>query len=221
METKYYNNDTAIPVIVEAAGLYKRNLLNKSILFITKQNNDLVSYKVDFKAFNFLHFFGIKTELSAEEFFKRASKSRLSPKDFIIKNKKYTTYKIDIVLEAVSVNLNAKTIGDFGSQGIKIEADLGVGNVAYTMTLRRFKQGANNCYPVGILKSDVRSEVYPHSPVLAVLSKNIKDKKYSICTYKSKNINFEKIHIPKELSSVITEELLQELKPNIKPENQD
>ncbi|MCD8159143.1 MAG: PBECR4 domain-containing protein [Clostridiales bacterium] len=184
-------------------------------MFIAKYGKKITYYKVDFKTSNFSHFLGIKTKITPDDFFQRAVAGKTKANDFIVKNKKYTAYKLDTIFDAVAIHKNAKVIGDFGNQGIKIEADMGLGNVTYTMTLRRFKKDLNYCYPVGILKSDVRNEVFPHSPIIAILTKNIKDRLYNKCTYKSKNINFNEIHIPKELAAVMTEEVLLQIKPSV------
>ncbi|MCD8239060.1 MAG: hypothetical protein LUC92_06990 [Clostridiales bacterium] len=83
------------------------------------------------------------------------------------------------------------------------------------------KAGNYSCYPKGIIKDDIRVATYNASPIIATLSKEVTEELFNKITYKSKNINTEKLHFPKDLVGLISEEALLKLKPNINSENHD
>lgn len=116
------------------------------------------------------------------------------------------------VLEnAMKLPYSAKMIGDFKYAGIKIKADIGAGSSRYVMAFRNDKQ--DDYYPVSVMEEDIREATSPTNPVIAILRKNSDDLLYDEITYKSKNINFDKLHIPKELKNIISENILNQLVP--------
>ncbi|MCC8098120.1 MAG: hypothetical protein LIO44_06150, partial [Eubacterium sp.] len=125
-----------------------------------------------------------------------------------------TFKKFDILHIAMNIMYNARMIGVF-NYGIKINADLGVGNLLYTMAIAK-RENMPYYFPMGILKGDTRNITNNTSPVIAVLSRNfLKENMFCKVTYISKNININNLHFPQELVSLITNEALLQIKPNI------
>ncbi len=56
-------------LIKQAAKLYEENLMNKNVLLIYLENNEIEYYEVTFLKEHFKHLSGVKTKLNAYEFF--------------------------------------------------------------------------------------------------------------------------------------------------------
>lgn len=206
-----YDKTKALNVIVSAAKIFDDKLKDKEILFISKQGTKIVYYEMQFSAGNFKHFTGVETDLSANRLYKLAIDERLSEKNFYFKDSFLVEKKMNVLEAAVNLPYTARMIGDFNYAGIKIQADIGSGNNSYTMGFR--KDEKDKLYPVSVLKEDIRKSTRTTSPIIAILSRNIGDTLYNKLTYQSKNVNFDKLHIPKELKAIIATDILQQLKP--------
>ena len=210
---KIYSKKEALSIFVSAAKLYHENLENKDLLIISKCGKNIETYEVGFLNTNFQHFTGTITTLSAVAFYEAALYNRLSINDFEFKNNELTSRKIDILENAVTFPKIAKMIGVYNGPKVQLQAVIGAGNVRCVMTLRFDKNKGNDwLYPVGIQKEDIR-DVTTKSPIIAILRKNSTDTVYEEITYKSKNINLNNIHIPKEYNKIIADDVLQQLKP--------
>lgn len=214
-----YTKEQALKILVDNAKLYAQHLKNKDLLILYKVGSDINSCTITFRDYNYLHFTGVVTKLNAGDFYKRAYVNTLTVNDFDFKDEFTTFKKYDVISNAMKIAYNAKSIGQFGNQGVKIKADAGIGTVAYVMTLGQ--QDDNFYYPKGILKEDVRNVTYNSSPIVAIFSKKVSDKLFDIITYKSKNINIDKLHFPKNITSLLTPEALYELKPSLQIKTAD
>lgn len=204
-----YDKAKALNVIVAAAKIYDNTLNGKELLFITKQDKKIVFYEMQFHSRNFKHFTGVDTQLSAERFYQKAINRKLSIKDFRFKDAFLVEKKMNVLQNAVKLPFLARMVGDFNYAGIKIQADIGSGTTNYTMAFRRDKNEV--LYPVSVLDEDIRKATKATSPVVAILSRNIGILLYDNLTYKSKNINFKNVHIPKDLRDVIAPNILEQL----------
>ncbi|MCD7778359.1 MAG: PBECR4 domain-containing protein [Clostridiales bacterium] len=208
-----YTKRDALKIIIDNSKLFRDNLENKELLFLCKNKKNIVYYRVNFHAWNYLHFTGVLTPLKPVVFYRKALNNKLTESEFNFKDKFTTFKKYEILPAALNIHTNARMIGDYGNQGIKIKADMGVGNTNYAMTLDKVDE--ISCYPKGIVRDDVRMVTNNTSPIFAILTKNISSKLFEKLTYKSKNINFNEIHIPKELAAVMTEEVFLQIKPSV------
>lgn len=197
--------------ILESAKIYNRELLGKDILVIAKQGSKLGLYTMEFRDYHYKHFTGVDSELSASIFLSKALTNRLHVDEFIVKDPFLTEKKLRVLKNAMKFPYSAKMIGDFKYSGIKIEADMGAGNLQYVMAFR--KNHYNAFYPVSVLQEDIRKAAQPLSPIVAILRKNKKDILYDEITYVSKNINISNLHFSKELKDMISLDALQQLKP--------
>lgn len=208
-----YDKAKALNVIVAAAKIYDNTLNGKELLFITKQDKKIVFYEMQFHSRNFKHFTGVDTQLSAERFYQKAINRRLSIKDFRFKDAFLVEKKMNVLQNAVKLPFLARMVGDFNYAGIKIQADIGSGTTNYTMAFRRDKNEV--LYPVSVLDEDIRKATKATSPVVAILSRDIGTLLYDNLTYKSKNINFKNMHIPKDLRDMIESNILEQFEENI------
>lgn len=92
--------------------MYEENLMNKNVLFLYLQNNEINYYEVTFLKEHFKHLLGIKTKLNAYEFFYKCRKNRLKLQDFEYKDST-TGLKLDNVIKSMNLNSYAKMIGEF------------------------------------------------------------------------------------------------------------
>lgn len=208
-----YGKTNALKVISSSAKIFDLKLKDKELLFISKQGKKIVYYEMHFSRSNFKHFTGVESNLSANRFYKLAIDERLSEKDFEFKDSFWAEKKMKVLETAVNLPYTARMIGDFNYAGIKIQADIGSGNNSFTMGFR--KDEKDKFYPVSVLQEDIRRSTKVTNPIIAILSRNIGEDRYNNLTYSSKNVNFDKLHIPKELKGIITADVMQQLKPQI------
>lgn len=71
------------------------------------------------------------------------------------------------------------------------------------------------------MEEDIRNSTQPTNPIIAICRKDSGDTIYNEITYCSKNINLDKLHIPKELKGIITADVMQQLKPQINQEKEE
>lgn len=212
-EQRIYTKNEALLIIMDAAKIYHKNLENKDLLIIYKNGKNMEMFEIGFLGSNFQHFTGVKSNLSPMKFYNAALYGRLKINDFEFKNNELTSKKIDILKKAMELPKNAKMIGYYNGPKVELQADMGAGDVKYVMTFRNDKnKGDNWLHPVGIQKEDIR-DVTTKSPIVFILKKDSGDSIYNELTYKSKNINFDKLHMPKELKNIISENILNHLVP--------
>lgn len=197
--------------ILKSAKLYKQELLGKDILVIAKRENKLESYTIQFKDYHYKHFTGVDSKLTASTFFSKALTNRLHVDEFIAKDSFLIEKKMKVLENAMKFPYSAKMIGDFNYSGIKIEADMGAGNLQYVMAFRNNKD--SSFYPVSLLEEDIRKSAQPSSPIVAILRKKKEDVLYDEITYISKKISVSKLHFPKEIKEKLSEEVYNTLKP--------
>lgn len=78
MATKTEKKNVIRQEIIEAARIYSQNLAGKAFLYVYGEEYFEVSFSTD----HFLHLTGVKTYLSAKDFYKNAKKGKLTDKQF-------------------------------------------------------------------------------------------------------------------------------------------
>ena len=71
------DKNVALVKILEAVQIYEKELNNKNYLILAKNQNNVISYSLVFSETNFLHFTGVKSSLSASDFYKIATTRKL------------------------------------------------------------------------------------------------------------------------------------------------
>ena len=211
-----YYKKNVLKIILNAAKKYDRELKEKELLIVAKQEKTLVSYQIKFRGYHFKHFTGVESNLSANDFFKKALKNTLGINEFEFKDSLLVEKKMHVLENAMELPYSAKMVGNFKYAGIKIKADMGAGNSCYVMAFRT--DDTNVLYPISVMEEDIRNSTQPTSPIFAILRKNKNEKTFEEITYISKNINISNIHIPKEISEMIGAEVFQQFKQQKKEE---
>lgn len=196
-----YDKTKRLKTILDSAKIYDKILRDKELLMIAKQGKILVSYQMKFRSYHFKHFTGAESKLNANDFFQRALHNKLSLNDFKFKDDFLAEKKLRILEYALKLPYTARMIGEFNYAGIKIQADIGSGSNSFTMAFRKDDKGI--LYPVSVLEEDIRKSTGAISPIIVILSRNVGEKIYQEITYQSKNVNFDKIHINKEIQDAI------------------
>jgi hypothetical protein len=173
----------AIKIIVECANKYKNNLENKNLMFVTQINKNQFKYiEILYLGSYFLHLTGftIKGNLTANTFYDKCLKKKLSPNDFEFKDDGTTMLKLDILSSLMDIHKNAKMIGGFNGTKPKLICDKLVGGEKACMSLRMTE---NYFVPVSSLKEDIRDLIINKERVIAIFRKPIKTKLYDNLTY--------------------------------------
>ena len=202
-----YDKTKRLKTILDSAKIYDKILRDKELLIIAKQGKMLVSYQIRFRSYHFEHFTGVESKLNANDFFQRALHNKLSVNDFKFKDDFLAEKKLRVLEHALKLPYTARMIGEFNYAGIKIQADIGSGSNSFTMAFRKDNKGV--LYPVSVLEEDIRKSIRAASPIIVILSRNVGEKMYQEITYRSKNVNFDKIHISKEIQDTIQPNILK------------
>lgn len=184
-----------IKIITECAKKYKDNLENKNILFIfLKQNKELNYIETRFLSNNFLHLTGIcfqgRTK-NSKRFYKACIEGKIKESDIHIKKDiNIIQLKLEILNNLMNINKTAKMIGQYSNNKNKLFTEKIVGNIRYCLG---FIKKDKFYIPNTTLNEDIREVTCIQNRIIAILSKNIKDKNYNKLTYISKDFDFTDI----------------------------
>ena len=193
-----YDKKAALKIMVEAAKNYEEKLNDKHFLIIYREENDTKTVSVGFRDMNFLHMTGVKTGLSAQQFYAACLESKLSEHDFEIDNKGKVQQKLMVLPYLSELLYHHCMIGDFINSGICIRADYFVGDTRAVLSVG-FRTGKRTDFPVTLYKEDVRKLSQPTNKVLAIFSKHYKDRQYDNCTYLAKNQSICELRVSDEV----------------------
>ena len=82
---------------IQAVKQYEEKLNDKQFLIIYRERKDIKTVNVGFRDMNFLHMTGVKTRLSAQQFYAACLESKLSEYDFEIDNKGKVQQKLMVL----------------------------------------------------------------------------------------------------------------------------
>ena len=197
-----YDKKTALQVIVKAAKEYNVKLNNKHFMVIYQENGKTKTVTVGFRDMNFLHMTGVKTKLSAQQFYSACLDGKLSEKDFEIDNKGKVQQKLSVLPYLSELLYNNCMIGNFINSGICIRADYFVGNTKAVLSVG-FMIGKTVDFPVTLYSEDVRKLSQPTNRVLAIFVKDYQQQRYNECTYLSKGQIMNKLPISENVKKLI------------------
>ena len=195
---KKYDKKSAIKIIVHAAKEYEEKLNNKHFLIVYQKKSLTKTVEIGFRDMNFLHLTGVKTKLSAQQFYAACLESKLAERDFEIDNKGKVQQKL-IVLTCLSKLMSHHClVGEFINSGVYIRADYFVGDTKAILSVG-FCNGNRVDYPVTLYNEDVKRLSNPTNKVLAIFSKSYKEKCYNKCTYLSKGQEIGKLKLEEDI----------------------
>lgn len=197
-----YDKKAALKIMIEAAKQYEEKLNDKHFLIVYREGKYIKTVDVGFRDMNFLHMTGVKTGLSAQQFYAACLESKLSEYDFEIDNKGKVQQKLMVLPYLAELLYHHCMIGDFINSGICIRADYFVGDAKAVLSVG-FRTGKKTDFPVTLYKEDVRKLSQPTNKVLAIFSKYYKDQHYNNCTYLAKNQSIHELRVSDEVSEMI------------------
>lgn len=152
---------------------------------------------------NFLHMTGVKTKISAQQFYAACLEGKLSIRDFEVDTKGKVQQKLAVLPYLPDLLYNKCMIGDFINSGIMIKADYFVGNTKAVLSVG-FRFGKTADIPVTLYNEDVKKLSRPARKVLAIYSKMFDEQNFSVCTYMAKDVDKELF--PESIASKIIEQ---------------
>ena len=164
-----YDKKAALKIMIEAAKQYEEKLNDKHFLIVYREGKYIKTVDVGFRDMNFLHMTGVKTRLSAQQFYAACLESKLSEYDFEIDNKGKVQQKLMVLPYLAELLYHHCMIGDFINSGICIRADYFVGDAKAVLSVG-FRTGKKTDFPVTLYKEDVRKLSQPTNKVLAIFS---------------------------------------------------
>lgn len=194
--------EKALKILNESANNYKKDLLDKNVLFIFYDHKETMikALEVEFQKRNFKHLTGIKTnnDILSEDFFERCLDKRLSPHDIKIKDDGTTIKKLNVISSTLNKNLfSQKIIGNYNGYQLDLKTDKLVGNLYACVGFVKDKEGKFHI-PNTLLQVDIRDRIEYSCQVICTFVKNKKDSKYNNLTYKAKKFDYTKLVLPKE-----------------------
>lgn len=202
-----------IKIVTECAIKYKRNLLDRSLLFVCTDKHKHVSVvELKFEAGNYMHLTGChpvekqvldmegnvirKEKMSAPDFFKHCVNGRLSEDDFELSDNKTTPMKMEILPQLMEKDLSANQIGEYNGNGLLLECDRLAGNIRACLGMKQLRDGSYIAQTA--LKGDTRNFIRNPLQIIITYSKFIKEQKYTdiVRVSKSKKVDWSKIRFP-------------------------
>ena len=193
-----------ISTIVEAASNYEKFLNNRNFLIVYKSEKTNEYVEVVFRSWHFLHLTGLKTKLTAIQFYEACIDNKLSEKDLILENNGKVRQKIQVLPYLHDLLYHNCMIGNFINSGIMIQADYFVGDTKLILSVG-FRRELDRDVPVTLYSGDIRKLTNPTHRVLAIFVRRYPDTVYKDTTYVAKNVDLAELELPEEvvLSSAV------------------
>ena len=185
MKMKNYDAKQALSIIVKTAKEYDEKLNDKHFLIVYRNKNEICTCCVGFRDMNYLHLTGVKTRLSAQQFYSACLSGRLSVKDFQVDTKGKVQQKLAVLPYLPGLLYNNCMVGDFINSGIVIKADYFVGDTKAVLSVG-FRSGRAADIPVTLYNENVKKLSNPTCKVMAIFVKEYHSVRYGECTYLSK-----------------------------------
>lgn len=205
MRSRKYTKKDIIKILHQSAKKYQENLLNKKIIFIFKNKDNLDYIEILFKDSNFMHLTGIKYKKGANQFFIDCIQSKIKSNDIEIKNEIFTFLKLQILENAMSINKSAKRIGIYNNGKTNIKIEKVIGNTHYCLGFSNLNNNRNEIkyyYPKTLFQDNLKNNVLEEYKIVAILSKNKNDKLYNEITYLSRSATLEVLEDKKILEKL-------------------
>lgn len=206
-----YTKGEAIQIVTTCAHEFKKNLQNKSLLFICMDKYGNVSFReFYFYSNNYLHMTGLKLKrknadtnekISAAEFFNKCIAHKLSENDFEFSDDGITHMKLDVLPLVITKNLSANMIGDYNSYNPKLYTEKLVGGIKACVGFVHSKT-VNGYVPNTVLKVDIRDYITNTARVIAVFRKDADRDIYEEMTYRAKGVDLFSVKYPVEYAYI-------------------
>ena len=193
----------ALGIVFSCAPLYKKNLVDQSLLFVTTdKHKEVHCLEVTFDTSNFLHMTGFKLRkpgINARHFFNLCYDKRLTESDFDFASDGTTEMKMRVLPSLMKKNLSAKMLGDYNLYQPKLYTDKLAGSLSACMGFVR--DGGNGRFvPNTVLEGDIRTMVKHADRIILTYRKKRIDAQYAEIVFQAKKVAWEKIVLPDEYS---------------------
>lgn len=202
---KNYDVKQALSIVLSCAKAYDDKLNNKHFLIVYQDNKDIKTCCVGFRDMNFLHLTGIKTKLSAQQFYSACLDGKLSVKDISVDTKGKVQQKLAVLPYLPELLYHNCMIGDFINSGLSIRADYFVGDTKAVISVG-FREGKSVDVPVTLYREDIKKLSNHTCKVLSIFCKKYNVAQYNECTYLSKGYSYDKL--PEEVKVKLSNEIL-------------
>ena len=202
---KNYNANQALPIILKSAKEYDEKLKDKHFLIVYRKKDSICTCCVGFRDMNYLHLTGVKTSLSAQQFYSACLDGKMSARDICVDTKGRTQQKLAVLPYLSDLLYHNCMVGDFINSGIVISADYFVGDTKAVLSIG-FRYGKTADIPVTLYNESVKRLTNPTCKVLAIFAKQYQLKYYDECTYLSKG--YEIKNFSEEIIKQLDEKLL-------------
>lgn len=174
----------ALKIIINCANLYKKNLVNKNFLIISK-NEPFQYWELRFEKKQFLHLTGINTKLSSNHFFSKATTGKLSVNDFELRKDGTTDLKLAVLPILMDFANSVRIIGNYFEDGSpRLYTEVLAGNIQGALGFVHDKK--SNLVPNTCLNFNIR--LHSNSTrIVLMLSKALNEKEYLKIEYIAKN----------------------------------
>lgn len=189
----------SIKIIVNAAKNYDSILNKKHFLILYHTMQGIKYVKFGFRDYNFLHFTGVKTNLSAKVFYSASLNEKLSEKDIDLNTKGKAQQKLAVLPYLHELFYNHCMIGISLNGGIYIESDYFVGNTKAFISVG-FRNNKNVDIPVTLYNASVKKLTKPTYKVVGIFSKMYYENKFNTCTYSS---DLDMSQLPDDIQDMI------------------
>lgn len=206
-KSKNISKKEAISILVKAAKQYDAQLNNRHFMVVYQEGNLTKEVVLGFRAMNFLHLTGVKTSLSAKQFYFACLNGKLAERDVDLATNGKAQQKLAVLPYLSQLLYNNCMIGYFIDNGIYIRSDYFVGSTKVFLGVG-FRYGKTTDFPVTLYNENVRKLVNPICKVLAIFSKKYNNDYFDTCTYLSKGQQVCKLKLDARVKASIDKNLL-------------
>lgn len=188
--------ESIIKTIILAAEMYRDNLLNMNVIFISTENGKVKFTETLFLPRNFCHLTGVvltRNTKSSVDFFNKCISKTLSASDFELSQDGSTVQKMSVILQLMNIKSNARMLGIYNGTSLRIYTEVLIGGQSSCLGFVSDGDVPDYLLPNTALKIDIRDSVIKSERVIAILEKNQEQRKYSSFTYKAKSIDEQEL----------------------------
>lgn len=204
---KNHDKKQALSIIVKAAKDYDKKMNNKHFLIVYCNKNEICSCCVGFRDMNYLHLTGVRTNLTAKQFYSACLSGKLSVRDIEIDTKGKVQQKLAVLPYLSELLYHNCMIGNFINSGVVIKADYFVGDTKAVLSVG-FRYGKAADIPVTLYNESIRKLSNPTCKVLAIFMKGYQKDCFEKCTYLSKGYEIDRF--PDEITEQLDISLYQD-----------
>ena len=197
--------EVAIKAITQCAKDYHTYLENQNLLFLFGSQQKPDFFEAVFLPRHFIHLTGVEISnrkfSGSSDFYNKALKNQLSPKDFSLATNGTTEMKLSVLPQLMKIYRSAKMVGDYSFTKSVLYTEKLVGNITASLG---FVREDKYYIPNTALKEDIRDiTTKPQSRMLAIFRKPVEQSHYEEICYTAKGLVLQDISLPQTLHDKI------------------